>query len=364
MQGAGRVDVERLEPEEGRAAEQRRVDLEVRVLGGGADEGEEAALDAGQQGVLLGLVEAVDLVEEEDRALAVLAEAVAGPLERVADVLHAGAHRAELLEGLAGVGGDGLGQGGLARARRPPQDHRRQPVGLDEGPERLARAEQVVLADDVVEGAGPQARRERRVGRQRLLRGGGEEVVGHGRRPYPTHPGRRTPQHITVPFRPSPSQPHQICVPPRPACGCQRTQISAPLPGEDAHGSRAGPRRRRAGPCPARPVDDRTGGGGARPQPQAAVGGRGSPHIGPTGRAPPGRGAGDLAPVPHGGIAGRRRGGVAPLGGRAVGPDPARRSHRGVGASRPATPASGPPPSPTGSSTSTPTSRWPEPSCG
>ena len=211
MRAAGRVDPERLEAEEGGAAEQRRVDLEEGVLGGGADEGDEPALDAGEEGVLLRLVEAVDLVEEEDRALAPLAEAVAGPLERVADVLHAGAHRAELLEGLAGVGGDGLGQGRLAGARRPPQDHRRQPVALDEGPQGLARPEQLVLADDVVEGAGPQARGEGRVSGQRLLRGGGEEVVGHGRRPYPTHPGRRTPQHITVPFSPSPSTSPDLC---------------------------------------------------------------------------------------------------------------------------------------------------------
>ena len=95
---------------------------------------------AGQQRVLLGLAEAVDLVEEQDRALAPLAEPLLGPLEHLADVLHPGADRRELLERLGGVGGDGLGQGRLARARRPPEDHRREPVGLDEGPQRLAPA--------------------------------------------------------------------------------------------------------------------------------------------------------------------------------------------------------------------------------
>ena len=50
-----------------RAREQRGVDLEVRVLGGRPDQGHEAVLDRRQQSVLLGLVEAVDLVEEEDR---------------------------------------------------------------------------------------------------------------------------------------------------------------------------------------------------------------------------------------------------------------------------------------------------------
>ena len=53
-----------------RARQQRRVDLEVRVLGRGPDERHEPLLDGRQQRVLLGLVEAVDLVEEEDRRLA------------------------------------------------------------------------------------------------------------------------------------------------------------------------------------------------------------------------------------------------------------------------------------------------------
>ena len=39
--------VERLEPEQRRAAEQRRVDAEVRVLGGGADQDDQPLLQAG-----------------------------------------------------------------------------------------------------------------------------------------------------------------------------------------------------------------------------------------------------------------------------------------------------------------------------
>ena len=92
-EGPGGVLVERVEAEERRPAEQRRVHLEERVLGGGPDEGDQPALDAREQRVLLRLVEAVHLVEEEDRALAALAEPVAGALEGVADVLHAGARR-------------------------------------------------------------------------------------------------------------------------------------------------------------------------------------------------------------------------------------------------------------------------------
>ena len=180
-QRAGGVLVERVEAEERRPAEQRRVHLEERVLGGGADQRDEAALDAGEERVLLRLVEAVHLVEEEDRALAALAEAVPGALERVAHVLHAGAHGAELLEGLARVGGDRLGQRRLPGARRPPEDHRRQPVGLHQRPQRLPRSEQVLLPDDVVQAPRPQPSRQRRDGRQRVLRRRGEQIVRHQR---------------------------------------------------------------------------------------------------------------------------------------------------------------------------------------
>ena len=69
--------------------QQRTGEREERVLGGRADEDEQAVLDVREQRVLLGAVEAVHLVEEQDRALAVLAEAGPGPLDDLAHVLHA-----------------------------------------------------------------------------------------------------------------------------------------------------------------------------------------------------------------------------------------------------------------------------------
>ena len=171
-----------LQPEQGGPAEQRRVDLEVRVLGGGADQDQQPALDRRQQGVLLGLVEPVDLVEEQDRALAPLPQPLVGPGHHVAHVLHAGGDRRQRLERLGGVAGDHPGEGGLAGAGRPPEDHRRQPVGLDQHPQRLAGADQVVLADDVVERAGPEPVGQRRPAGELVLDRGGEQVVSHGSR--------------------------------------------------------------------------------------------------------------------------------------------------------------------------------------
>ena len=60
-----------------RAGEERGVHLEVRVLGRRADQRHEPFLDAGEQRVLLRLVEAVDLVEEEDRPPPARAEPLA-----------------------------------------------------------------------------------------------------------------------------------------------------------------------------------------------------------------------------------------------------------------------------------------------
>jgi hypothetical protein len=61
------------------AADQRAVDGEERVFGGRADERHHALFHVGQQHVLLGLVEAVDLVDEQQR-LAAAGPAGRGPL--------------------------------------------------------------------------------------------------------------------------------------------------------------------------------------------------------------------------------------------------------------------------------------------
>src|SRR5581483_11544072 len=169
-----------LEPEQRGTAPQRTVDLEEGVLGGGADQREEAVLDVGQEGVLLGAVEAVDLVEEQDRALALLTEAGPGPLHDLPHLLHAGGDGRHRLEGLGRGPGHQPGDGGLAGAGRAPEDARRQPVGLDQRPQRLARRQQVLLAGHLVEGAGPHPARQRRPGRHPPVGRLTEQIVAAG----------------------------------------------------------------------------------------------------------------------------------------------------------------------------------------
>ena len=75
-----RIVVEPAQHQHLAARQERGVQLEGRVLGGGADQRHRAVLDIGQEAVLLGAIEAMDLVDEQQRALAVLA-ALAGGLE-------------------------------------------------------------------------------------------------------------------------------------------------------------------------------------------------------------------------------------------------------------------------------------------
>ena len=118
------------------------------VFGGGADEGDGAVFDVGEDGVLLGFVEAVDLVDEEDGALGTPG---AGLGHDAAEVGDAGGDGGELLEAGVGAAGDDAGEGGLAGAGRAPEDDRGQLAGLDEAAEELAGADEVLLADVVVE---------------------------------------------------------------------------------------------------------------------------------------------------------------------------------------------------------------------
>ncbi len=150
--------------------DQRRVDLEIRVLGRRADQSHEAVLDRRQQRVLLGLVEAVDLVEEEDRGAAGGGEALASPLDHGPDLGPACLHRALLLERRVGGLRHQPGQRRLAAPRRPVEDHRVRPALLERAAQRRARPEQPFLADELVERARAHARGQWCAGRRRLRR--------------------------------------------------------------------------------------------------------------------------------------------------------------------------------------------------
>ena len=127
------------------AREQRGDDFEGRIFGGRADEPDGAAFHVGEKCILLGLVEAVNLVDEQDGARVHLGS-LRGRSHHLLDFLDAAHHRGELDEvGLGGFGND-FGQCGFAHAGRTPEDHGAGVVSVDLHAQRLAGTEQMFLA--------------------------------------------------------------------------------------------------------------------------------------------------------------------------------------------------------------------------
>ena len=143
--------VRALEHEHARPGQERRVDLERRVLCRCADENHRPVLDVGQDHVLLGLVEAVNLVDEEDRAPSLHAEAVLGVPDDGAEIGDSRSYSAHGTEvALRGVGHQ-VGESRLAGARRAPEDDGGYAVGLDAAAEDSIGPDDVLLPDELVE---------------------------------------------------------------------------------------------------------------------------------------------------------------------------------------------------------------------
>ena len=156
MWGFQRRCIQPVEDENLTARQQRRVELEGRGLGRRTDQNDRAVLDDGQKAILLGPVEAVDLVDEQQRATPGGA-ALARALEDLAKLGHAREDRGQGFEfdiaGLRQQAGDGR----LAGARRTPQDHGREPAGRRHAPNGPVGGQQVILSDHFGQAAGPQA---------------------------------------------------------------------------------------------------------------------------------------------------------------------------------------------------------------
>ncbi len=182
---------ERAEGEQQRAAEQRRDDAEVRVLRGGADERHPAVLDAGQQGVLLGLAEPVHLIDEQHRLDAALREGSPRTGDDLAHFLDARRDGRDLDEAPVRVPADQRRDRGLAGAGRTPQEQRERLVGVDDLPQRRPGGQQVLLADELVERARPHAHGERRrrvvVVREAATTGCGRGRIRQVEQPVVTH---------------------------------------------------------------------------------------------------------------------------------------------------------------------------------
>ena len=155
------------------------IQLERRVLRSRPDQGDHPLLHPGQEAVLLGPVETVNLIHEQEGGLSRLAPKP-GLLEGLLQVRDAGEDGGDLLELVAGRLGQQPGDGGLADPGRAPEHHGGQPATGRHPPDRPLGRQEVVLACDLAERTGPQALRQRRgVGRRQAR---SFEQVGHAAR--------------------------------------------------------------------------------------------------------------------------------------------------------------------------------------
>ena len=176
-QSGDAVGLEPMEHQDAGARQERGVELEGRVLGRRTDEHDRTVLHHRQEGILLGAIEAVDLVDEEQRLPAVAASH-ARRLEHLLQVRDTGKDRRYLLEGEIGLAGQKPRDRSLAGARRSPEDHRAERARPDHARQDAVRAGDVVLADHLRQNAGPKPVGQRPSLRP-LGRGVGCEQVRH-----------------------------------------------------------------------------------------------------------------------------------------------------------------------------------------
>ena len=157
------LDLQGLEDEHLAAGQQGSDDLEGRVLRGGTDQDHGPSLHGAQEGVLLGLVEAVDLVDEKDgRTGGGEQRAALRRIDHIPHVLDARTHGGQGVELTVQRVSDDARERGLPHARRTPENEGRQGAGVHHRPEDASRPHEVALTDVVGQFLGPHPLRKRR----------------------------------------------------------------------------------------------------------------------------------------------------------------------------------------------------------
>jgi len=119
------------QPQNPAAGEQGGDDFKRGVFSGGSNDGDQSLFYGRQEGVLLGLVETVDFINKQNRPDP-LASLLFRFFKYLPDLFDPGHNGGEKDKTGAGLTGDDMGQGGLAAAGRPPEDHGRQLVCLNQ----------------------------------------------------------------------------------------------------------------------------------------------------------------------------------------------------------------------------------------
>ena len=150
------------------SAQERSDHLERWILRRRADQGDCPILDRVEDSVLLGLVESMNLVDEEDHPREPVSMSRLGVGDHLAQVGDATGDGGERRKAGVGESGDHSRDRGFAAARRSPEDAGRGCVGLDRAAERCVGSDEMRLSDDFVEAARSHPSGERRVMINRL----------------------------------------------------------------------------------------------------------------------------------------------------------------------------------------------------
>ena len=129
------VGVECLQPEQARPADEGFVDFEVGVFRGRPNQGEGSVLNPWQQRILLGAVEPVHFIDEQDGAQAMTVQSQPGCIHLSAEIFDAGKHRVQAAEVGPGVVGDDPRQRRFANARRAMQQQIAYAVSRNRSPQ-------------------------------------------------------------------------------------------------------------------------------------------------------------------------------------------------------------------------------------
>ena len=132
------------------------------ILRGGADEADQPLLNSRENTVALRLAPPVAFVQQQIGRLSGHHAALLRGLEHLTHVRHAAGHGVELHKGCAGRPRNNRGQRGFAAPRRPVEDGRGQPVGLDGPPKQPPRADDMPLSNEFIQRPRPHSIRQRR----------------------------------------------------------------------------------------------------------------------------------------------------------------------------------------------------------
>ena len=134
-----------------RTGKKRTVDFKIRIFRGSADQDHRSVLHKRKQIILLPLIEAVDLVNEQDRLLSVHAQQILRLVHRFFHIFFPRRRRIELPEFRTGRIGDHFCQRCLPCARRSVKNNGAQLIRLDRPVQQPSPPDDMFLADNFLQ---------------------------------------------------------------------------------------------------------------------------------------------------------------------------------------------------------------------